>query len=168
MMCAHIDPTPEPETVPAPPAGDALPGDLATGQLALRRVAELVARGVPQHELFAAVAIEASRLIKEDTTLLRVEDDGVYSVIAACGGPAPVGTRLVVATDDEGVVAEIARTRRPARLDDYAARTGPAYARDDYGVRSSVGVPIIVDDRIWGILGATTDGRRLPPAPSTG
>lgn len=158
-MSARINPTPEPETVPP---GDALPRELATEQLALRRVTELVAKGVPQYELFAAVAVEASRLIKGDTTLLRVEHDGVYSVIAVCGGPAPVGTRLAVAAEDEGVVAEIARTRHPARLDDYAARTGPAYARDGYGVRSSVGVPIIVDDRIWGILGATTDGRHLP------
>lgn len=158
----RIDPTPEPETRLAPPAGDALPGELATGQRALRRVAELIAKGVPQRDLFAAVAIEASRLVKEDTTLLRVEGDGVYSVIAVCGGPAPVGTRLVVAADDEGLVAEIARTRRPARLDDCATRTWPVYARDDSGVRSSVGVPIIVDNRIWGILGATTDGRNLP------
>jgi len=162
MMCTHrdlrIDPTPEPERRPAAPAGD----ELAAEQLALRRVTELVAKGVPQYELFAAVAVEASRLIRKDTTLLRVEGDGVYSVIAVCGGPAPVGTRLVVAADDEGVVAEIARRRRPARLDDYAARTGPAYARDEYGVGSSVGVPIIVDDRIWGILGATTDGPQLP------
>jgi signal transduction histidine kinase/uncharacterized protein YjiS (DUF1127 family) len=133
----------------------------AKEQVALRRVAELVARGTPQHELFSAVAAEASALIEEDTTLLRVESDGTFSVIAASGGPAPIGTRLAVAPDDEGVVAEIARTRRPARLDDYAARSGRAFARDDYGVGSSVGVPIVVDDTIWGILGATTAGRRL-------
>jgi signal transduction histidine kinase/putative methionine-R-sulfoxide reductase with GAF domain len=133
----------------------------AKEQVALRRVAELVARGTPQHELFSAVAAEASALIEEDTTLLRVEIDGTFSVVAASGGPAPIGTRLVVAPDDEGVVAQIARTSRPARLDDYATRPGPALARDDYGVGSSVGVPIVIDDAIWGILGATTSGRRL-------
>ncbi len=137
--------------------------ELADEQTALRRVAELVARGVAQEELFGTVAVEASKLVGDEaTTLVRIGDDRTYTVVAVCGGPAPVGTRIDVAPDDEGVVAEILRTRRPARLDDYGARSGPAYARDDYGVGSSVGVPIVVDDCVWGVLGATTTGRRLP------
>ena len=48
-------------------------GKLTAEHLALRRVAELVAKGAPPGELFDAVAVEASRLIKEDTSLLRVE-----------------------------------------------------------------------------------------------
>jgi GAF domain-containing protein len=138
--------------------------DLAAEHLALRRVAELVVRGVAEGELFAAVAVEASRLIKEDITLLRVEAEGVYSSIAVCGGPVPVGARFAIASDDEGLLAEIARTRRPARRDDYVGRGGPAYARDSIGLGSAAGVPVIVGGRIWGVLGATTtDGRRLPP-----
>jgi signal transduction histidine kinase len=131
-------------------------------QAGLRWIAELVAKGAPQQDLFAAVAAEASRLIKQETTLLRVENDGTYSVVAVCGSPATIGTRLTVAADDDGLIPEIIRTRRPARLDDYAARPGRAYARDDYGVRSGVGAPIVVDDRLWGILGATSNGRKLP------
>jgi signal transduction histidine kinase len=124
----------------------------------LRRIAELVAKGVPQGELFAAVTVEASRLIEEDTTLLRVERDSAYTVIAVCGGPAAVGTQFMISDDDEGLLAEIARTRRPARRDDYSGRGGPAVARDRFGVGSAVGVPVIVDDRIWGVLLATTTG----------
>jgi signal transduction histidine kinase len=137
--------------------------ELAAEHLGLRRIAELVARGAPEGELFEAVAIEASRLINEDTTLLRVEGEGAYSSIAVCGGPAPVGTRFTLAHDDEGLLTEIARTRRSARRDDYVGRGGPAFARDYFGLGSAAAVPVIVDDRIWGILGATTsDGRQLP------
>ena len=117
-----------------------------------------------QGELFAAVAVEASRLIEEDTTLLRVERDSAYTVIAVCGGPAALGTQFTISDDDEGILAEIARTRRPARRDDYSGRGGPAVARDRFGVGSAVGVPVVVDGRIWGILLATTTGGwQLPP-----
>lgn len=135
---------------------------LADEQAALLRVARLVARGADQAELFGAVASEASGLIDgEPTTLVRFDEPRVYTVVASHRGPAPVGARVEIAPEDEGVIAEILRTRRPARLDDYGSRRGRVHARDDYGVLSSVGVPIIVNDRIWGVLGATDD-RRLP------
>src|SRR4051794_26013755 len=70
------------------------PGGLVAEHLALRRVAELVAKGTAQEELFARVAVEASELIGEDISLLRIERDGVYTVIASHGGPAPVGTQF--------------------------------------------------------------------------
>ncbi len=102
-------------------------------------------------------------MIREDISLLRVAGERAYTVIAVCGGPAPVGTEFAVGADDEGLLAEIARRRRPARRDDYVGRGGPAIARDRFGVGSAVGVPVVVDDRIWGVLLATTiDGRRLP------
>ena len=139
-------------------------GELAAEHLALRRVAELVAKGAREGDVFAAVAVEASGLIRQSTTLLRVDRDGAYAVIAVCGGPAPVGTRFTISDNDEGLLAEIGRTRLPARRDDYVGQGGPAIARDRFGVRSAVGVPVIVDDRIWGVLLAlTTDGGQLHP-----
>lgn len=135
---------------------------VAEEQAALLRVAGLVARGSGQERVFDAVAVEASALIgHEPTTLLRFTAARSYTVVASCDGPARVGARIDIAPDDQGLVAEIVRTRRPARLDDFSRR-GRAYARDDYGVYSSVGVPIIVDDRLWGVLAGTTGGRRLP------
>jgi GAF domain-containing protein len=136
---------------------------LADEQAAVRRVAELVARGVGQQELFDQVAGEASKLIGgHGTTLIRRDGDTTFIAVAVCGGPVSVGTRIHIGPDDEGLVREIVRTRRPARLDDYRARAGPVRARDDYGVGAGAGVPIIVDDRLWGILLATTDGEPLP------
>lgn len=137
---------------------------LVEEQAAVRRVAELVARGVGQQELFNRVAVEASKLIGgHGATLIRRDDETTYIVVADCDGPAPIGTEVEIASDDQGVVRQIVRTRRPARLDDYRARAGPVRGRDDYGVGAGAGVPIIVDDRLWGVLLATTGGERLPP-----
>ena len=66
---------------------------LADEQAALRRVAELVARGVGQDELFASVATEASQLIDGlGATLTRLEGPGQWTVMATHGGPAPGAT----------------------------------------------------------------------------
>ena len=65
---------------------------LAEEQTALRRVAELVARGAALDEVFAAVAIEASKLlVRSATALLRYEPGEAAVVVAACNSPAPVG-----------------------------------------------------------------------------
>jgi PAS domain S-box-containing protein len=71
---------------------------LAAEQSAHRRVAALVARGVPAAELFGAVAREVGLLLDIDATHLgRYERDGTASVIASwsrTGDRLPVGTRV--------------------------------------------------------------------------
>jgi signal transduction histidine kinase len=132
-------------------------------QAALRRVAELVARGVAQEEIFGSVAAEASKLVADEaTTLLRFED-GHVTVVATCGGPAAPGMRFPITVDDASTLAKVLRTRRAARRDDYDSDDLPAYARD-FKIGSSVAAPIMVDERVWGMLAATTEGRRLPVA----
>ena len=136
---------------------------LVDGQAALRRVAELVARGVGQQQLFDTVAAEASRLIDDEaTTLIRFDADGAATVVGVRGGPLGVGARLEVPSDDGGVLAQVQRTGRPARVDDDPSVPGRAFARDHLGLRSSAGVPIMVEDRMWGALGVTTSQRPLP------
>ena len=107
---------------------------LAEEQAALRRVAELVARGAALEEVFAAVANEASKLLGEiATALLRYDPDEDGVVVAACNSPTPVGTRL-----SKGA-------RRPY-------------------VDAGVTVPIAVEGRMWGALTASTPGTPLPVA----
>jgi signal transduction histidine kinase len=84
--------------------------------------------------------------------LMRYEDDGTGTVVAASdpGMEIPVGTRL--ALDGESVAALVHRTRRPARITDYEQATGSLAALlVRQGVRSSVGTPIAVEGRIWGV-----------------
>jgi signal transduction histidine kinase len=57
-------------------------------------------------------------------------------------------------------------TGRPARVDGYAdSSSGPigAASREFFGLHSSVGSPIIVDGRLWGVISA---GSTLAPLPS--
>jgi GAF domain-containing protein len=62
----------------------------------LRRVATLVARGVPPEEVFAAVTEEAGRLLSvEYASLARYEPDGaiIVAVWGRTGHHVPVGRR---------------------------------------------------------------------------
>jgi sugar diacid utilization regulator/uncharacterized protein YoaH (UPF0181 family) len=130
---------------------------LAAEQAALRRLATLVARGVGSLEVFGAVAEEMRRCVPADTAgLSRFETDGEITLVAATAHPAavarwPVGTRTPV--EGNTIASLVLRGRRPARIDSYDNVAGSIAARvRAVGVRASVGVPIIVDGRVWGAV----------------
>jgi signal transduction histidine kinase len=129
----------------------------------LLRVTALVARTAPSAEVFDAVTAEAAALIDDEaTTLVRYEGGRTFRVLSTCRGPAPVGTRFTVPDDDEGTMAQLMRTLRPARQDRYDAIAPKSYSNKEYGVGSSVSVPVFVDGRLWGAIGTLNEGRRLP------
>jgi PAS domain S-box-containing protein len=130
---------------------------LVEEQAALRRVATLVARESPPNEVFAAVAEEMGRLMGATSTALwRYDDDQTATLVAGWGklhDRAPVGARFPVEGDNN--CSEVFRTARPARMDDYGDATGAIGVRfRELGIRAGVGVPIIVDGRLWGSMGA--------------
>jgi sugar diacid utilization regulator len=129
---------------------------LAAEQAALRRLATLVARGVEPLAVFGAVAEEMRRCVPADTAgLWRFESDGEMTMVAAAAHPAaltrwPVGTRTPV--ESNSIVELVQRSARPARMDSYDDIAGSIAARvRAVGVRAAVGVPIIVDGRVWGL-----------------
>jgi sugar diacid utilization regulator len=129
---------------------------LAAEQAALRRVATLVARGVEPMEVFGAVAEETRRYVPAVTAgLWRFETDGEITIVAAAADPAaltrwPVGTRTPV--EGNTLATLVQRSGRPARIDSYDNVAGPiAACVRAVGVRAAVGVPIIVDGRLWGL-----------------
>ncbi len=136
---------------------------LAEEQAALLRVAALVAHRAGETKIFEAVTAEAARLIHDEpTTLVRYEGSRTFTVLAHRNGPAPVGTKVTVPVGDAGTLDEMMRTLKPARLDRYDQVADRTYSRRDFGVGSSVSVPIIVNGRLWGALGTLNEGRRLP------
>jgi signal transduction histidine kinase len=138
---------------------------LHTEQAALRRLAALVALGVPRAELFAAVADEVASLLDVGSALVaRLDPNGVLTILAAGAGYADefeVGERLQVAPPT--AVAEVWRTGRPARADDYD-RASPALRERiaRLGVRSSVATPITVNGHLWGAVVASSWRGPLP------
>ena len=140
-------------------------GRLHTEQAALRRLAALVARGVPPAELFAAVADEVASLLAVDSALVaRLDPDGVLTILAT-GAPYAdefeVGERLQV--ERPTAVAEVWRTGRPARADDYRQASPDLRERiARLGVRSSVATPITVNGHLWGAVVASSWRGPLP------
>jgi sugar diacid utilization regulator len=129
---------------------------LVAEQAALRRVATLVARGVEPLEVFGAVAEEMRRCVPADTAgLWRFESDREITIVAAAAEPDalarwPLGTRTPV--DGNTLATLVQRSGRPARIDSYDNVPGQVAARvRAVGVSAAVGVPIIVDGRVWGL-----------------
>jgi signal transduction histidine kinase len=140
---------------------------LAEEQAALRRVATMVARGVAPEEVFAAVVEEVARLLPVDMAgLIRYDPDGTLTYVASWGKTAdhtPVGSRW--GGQGTNIATVVFETGRSGRVESWAEATGPlAAAAHEVGARSSVATPIMVEGRLWGILGAaTTLDEPLPP-----
>jgi len=127
----------------------------AEEQAALRRVATLVAHAAPPAEVLTAVAAEAGRLLRADhATMGRYGPDGAVTVVATWGGDGAaltVGSRHRLGGQD--LHTAIFQTCRPARIDDTAEMSGPvAEVARTWGLRAAVGVPVIVEGRLWGIM----------------
>jgi PAS domain S-box-containing protein len=132
---------------------------LADEQAALQRVATLVAHGADPSEIFAAVAEGVATLLGVPAiSMIRFEADGAATKIAGWGtSPFAAGTRW--ALDDPSVMASVLRTGKPARIDDYASVRGAlAQAVRNDGIRSAIGVPVVVDGKTWGVLIAFSTG----------
>jgi signal transduction histidine kinase len=126
---------------------------VATEQVALRRIATLVAEAVPPGEVFTAVAEEAAGLFDVPLVgLFRYEAEGVATIIAGAGKSSPlVGRRWTFPADDPSVVASLQRTGRPLRIDDYTQVEGAVTAEArELGITAAAGVPVIVNGRTWG------------------
>jgi PAS domain S-box-containing protein len=140
---------------------------LAEEQAALRRVATLVARDAPSAELFEAVAVEVGRLFDTDITIVgRYDDDGMATAIgnwSAAPGGVPVGTRSAIG--GRNLLTMVAETGKPARMDGYDDGSGHAaeIARR-HGWRSSIAAPIVVEDRLWGVMLVARQSPRPFPA----
>jgi signal transduction histidine kinase len=136
----------------------------ADEQAALRRVATLVAAGAPPEEAFAAVADEAGRLFLVDVAnMCRYEPDGTATMVASAGSRFTVGSRLKLGGKNGATLVH--QTGRAARIESYADSSGPFGAKGrEGGIRSSVATPVMVEGRLWGVLGVgTSTDQPLPP-----
>jgi len=129
--------------------------DLAEEQAALRRVATLVAEDAPPVELFRAVAVEVGTLLGADFSGMARLADGTVTPLAAWaaqGEHPALPERWPMQPGDP--VTAIAEAQRAVRWDDWAGIPGPiaAFIRDELGVCSTVGTPIVVEGRMWGVL----------------
>src|SRR5882724_3523778 len=138
---------------------------LVEEQAALRRVATLVASGAPPAEGFSAVAQEVAQVMHLPMVgVYRYDSDGLMTVIAAVSDRPHVlqpGTRWPL--DGQSMVAQVQRTGRPARVEDYTDLPGAlaAGARES-GLNATAGAPIIVNGCVWGAMGMSSPDGPLP------
>ena len=144
---------------------------LAEEQAALRRVATLVAQATPPQEVFAAVAEEVGRLLAADFAILvRYDPQDTLEVVGTwtrTGAPAPtpVGGRLPLG--GRNVTTMVYQTGRPSRIDyrDVSGVIGQVASRD-WGLRSSIGVPVSAESRLWGCMVVAFSRQGLLPLPA--
>ena len=134
---------------------------------ALQRVATLVARAVSPAAVFGAVAGETGRLLGVETTVVgQFEPAGTVTVVGSWEKPGARGPALSLGSRwpiDEGTVAErVQRTGQPARVSGYAGGGAAAAWAREHGIRSSVGSPIVVEGRLWGVIVASSTGAPHP------
>jgi signal transduction histidine kinase len=125
---------------------------LTDEQAALRRVATLVARAVPEAALFDAVVEEVGHLFRADRAgLIRYESDSSVTPIASWPPGPPLPDRWATTEGDPAWV--VAQTRHAIRIDDWTGVPGPiATFIRSMGVHFSAASPILVEGRVWGAL----------------
>jgi signal transduction histidine kinase len=150
-------------------AADAHLAEVEAEQAALRRIATLLARSVPPNEVFDAVVDEVRLLMRVDGAVLgRYEADKTVTVLAVsaeAGAQVALPVDKNFSTEGHNVGRLVLRTGRPARIDDYTKATGRDQVRRfrEAGVRSAVGAPVQLRERVWGVLSVYSMQARLPP-----
>ena len=139
---------------------------LADEQAALRRVATLVAEGAAPDRVFDAVRREVARLFDTPlSVLLRYDANDTVTLLATSDGYlGPIGRRWSVEGDDSAI-ARVCRTWLPARADYTGSAQGAiAAAAQAAGARSAVGVPVVVDGALWGVVAVGSREDEVLPA----
>jgi signal transduction histidine kinase len=138
-------------------------------QAALRRVATLVARGIPPVEIFLAVSEEVRRLIDADSAgIARFEPDGSsVVVVGGVGGQVsdnlPAGSRVKLRSYMAPTL--VWQTGRAALVNEDLWKDAPgriAKGLRELGFRSMVASPITVEDRLWGVVNALSKRGPFP------
>ncbi|WP_238005324.1 DUF4118 domain-containing protein [Dactylosporangium sp. AC04546] len=137
---------------------------LAHQQAALRRVATLVARGASPTEVFATVTAEVSQLLGAGyTTLLRYEPDATVTIVST---NQPTLMSLVHShwpASDGNIAGLVRRTGQAARVDNDDGSASPGVHDRDLDIRAAIGLPIHVEDRLWGVV--VVSSRSTEPLP---
>ena len=111
-------------------------------------------------DILAAICRAASdQLNGQEVTLLQFESRDTIVAVATYGGPVPPGVRVV---HPPGSLSDlVARTKASVRVDDFDALPSAGIVRR-YGIRAGVGVPVFIEDRLWGAFVSTSQVGPLP------
>src|SRR4051794_17276392 len=140
-------------------------------QSAQLRVASLVARETPLEHLFTSVAEESARMLGLDAAGWRRYPGGERAVVT--GVWVVPGRRYLPVNAEldfhpaESALGRAQTTGLPARVARYdGPRNELSQAMRHLGMRTSIAVPVVAHDVIWGALVATAADEESLPAGS--
>jgi signal transduction histidine kinase len=129
-------------------------------QGALRRVATLVAEGAEPARIFETVTREVGLLSGADLARMeRYESDTAVTAIAAWSrDQAPeLATGRRFELRGPSIAAGVLEQLGPVRVDSFVGAGGSIAAEAQaLGIRSSVGCPVLVEGRLWGVIAASS------------
>jgi signal transduction histidine kinase len=137
-------------------------------QAALRRIATLVAEGATEAELGAAVTSEIGRVFEAHrASTMRWEGDTIRIVGSwSIDGGEMDAVGLVFPFGGDTTTARMVETGAPARVDATADLRSDMARKlwKERGLESSIGAPIVVGGKIWGVVTAfrTRPGEPFP------
>ncbi|HEX4751790.1 MAG TPA: CHASE3 domain-containing protein [Solirubrobacterales bacterium] len=129
-------------------------------QEALRSVATLVAEGAEPARVFATVTREVGLLSGADLARMeRYESESEVTAIAAWSRdqPSELAVDRRFQLGGPSIAAMVLESKAPVRIDSFEGAAG-AIAEEAHalGIRSSVGCPILVEGRLWGVIAASS------------
>ena len=142
---------------------------VADEQAALRRIATLVAGGATESDLAAAVSSEIGGLFgAQSASVVRWDGDTIRVIgswVTDAEDPRRAGAVLSYGGDT--LTARVVETAAPARVDS-ADELKTEFGRQrwaELGLQASIGAPILVDRKVWGVVAAsrTEAGDTFPP-----
>jgi signal transduction histidine kinase len=128
-------------------------------QAALRSIATLVAQGAAPADVLSSVAQEVARVLDVSAVSVVRFESAWSVVVASFNDPGfPVGSRWPL--DGPSLNATVFETGEPSQID-YSELPGPvADAARSGGIRVGVGVPIVVEGKVWGMMAVGQRQRR--------
>jgi len=136
---------------------------LADEESALQRIATLVAQGVHEDDLAAAVAQQVGLVFGAQTTsVLRCDGTTVTRVGHWPDTAATAAADAHLSDCRDAVIARVLETHAPARTDlpnEVPVAPGRAGSTESSSQRS-IAAPIVVDGRLRGLITASRDGPR--------
>src|SRR4051812_12325464 len=128
-------------------------------QAALRRIATLVAAGATEADLAAAVSSEVGGLFGAQSAIVVRWDGDTIRVIGSWRADfADVGVAgAVLSYGGDTITARVVETAAPARVDS-AAELKTEFGRQrwaELGLEASIGAPIMVERKVWGVVAAS-------------
>ena len=140
----------------------------AEEQAALRRVATLIASGVAGRELIVAVTHEIGRLFRADkANVMRWEADTIRVLGDWSTGGSMLEQGRVYEYGGDTITARVVETGSPGRVNSRADLSSDFARRrwDELGIEASIGAPIVLDGRVWGVVTASRRDANNPFPP---